>query len=214
MKYIKYPRTFHVPWSGYMGEDDKISSSIDKLFQNEIVVTEKLDGENTTMYNDHVHARSIDGNSHWTQSWVRNLQATIGHEIPKNWRICGENLYAKHSIGYKDLKSFFYIFSIWDEKNNCLSWNDTTEWAELLNIPTVPVLYKGVWNDVPEKIHSHIWEKKIDESSHEGYVIRNANSFNYSLFRENTAKYVRENHVTTSTHWKWDKIELNTLQTL
>lgn len=208
--YIKYPRTYHVPWSGYIGEDDRIQNDL-SFFSNEIVMTVKMDGENTTIYRDYIHARSIDGKSHWTQSWVRQFQSTIGYELPDGWRLCGENLFARHSIKYENLESYFYLFSIWNEKNECLSWDDTVEWAALMEIPLVPVIFRGKWQDAPEKIHT-LWEKQFDESKDEGYVIRNANSFNYSQFRFNTGKYVRKNHVTSSSHWKFEKIEQNKLK--
>lgn len=209
-KYIKYPRTFHCPWSGYVGEDDRIATDLG-VFNERIVVTEKMDGENTTMYRDKLHARSVDGNSHWTQSYVRSIHSRIAYEIPEDWRICGENLYAKHSIEYTDLESYFYIFSIWNEKNECLSWNETVEWCELLDLPHVPVLFDGKWTEQPEKIHKHLWEKKVDEKCHEGYVIRSADKFAYNEFRSKVLKYVRKNHVTTATHWKYSNITINKL---
>lgn len=208
--YVKYPRTYHLPWSACVGKDDRITNDLEFL-KNETVVTLKLDGENTTMYNDYVHARSIDGNSHWTQSWVRNLHSKICGDIPQGWRICGENLYARHSIKYDDLESYFYIFSIWNEKNQCLSWKETLEWSELLEIPIVPVIYKGVWNEPFSEQHAKIW-KDYDENKNEGYVVRNTESFHYSHFKKNSAKYVRKNHVTTSSHWKFEKIEKNQIK--
>ena len=203
---IKYPRTPHLVWSGHVTDDDIISDNLN-IFDNEIVMTEKMDGENTTIYKDGLHARSLDGRSHWTQDWVRALQSTIAMDLPDNFRLCGENVFAKHSIGYKNLESFFYLFSIW-ENDTCLSWNETEEWAKLLNLVTVPVIFRGKWDDKPELIHE-LWIK--DETKHEGYVIRNANSFSYSEFKNNTGKYVRNNHVTNSTHWKLDQIEKNEL---
>jgi hypothetical protein len=206
----KYPRTAHLPWSMGFSEDDIISSDL-SLFENEIVITEKLDGENSNLYNNYFHARSITTPHHESQDWLKTLHASIKNDIPPLWRISGENLFAKHSIGYENLESYFYAFSMWDDKNFCLSWDETEEWAALLGLETVPVLYRGKWNDAPEKIHDLIWNKKVDEESHEGYVVRNAGKFHYSKFRENVLKYVRKNHVRTSTHWKFERIEQNKL---
>lgn len=207
-QHVKYPRTFHVPWTGYKSKDDKtmLQQDVDALFAHQIVVTEKMDGENTTMYNDKLHARSIDGNSHWTQSWVRNLHSTIAHDIPPGWRVCGENLFARHSIKYESLKSYFYLFSVWNEHNQCLSWQDTKDWAELLGLQMVPVLFEGLWTSAPHEIHK-LW----NPAGSEGYIIRNMYHFGYGQFRTNVAKYVRPNHVTTSSHWKFENIERNTL---
>ena len=56
----KYPRTPHLSFSpGVGGDDIKLDSN--KIFANcQVVVTEKLDGENTTFYPNYIHARSLD----------------------------------------------------------------------------------------------------------------------------------------------------------
>ncbi len=204
--YVKYPRTYHLPWSEGLTDDDRVVPSINHFANKDIIVTEKMDGENTTIYRGYIHARSIDAESHWTQSYVRQLQSRVGAEIPDGWRVCGENLYAKHSIAYGDLEEFFLMFSIWDDKNICLSWDETREWAELLGLKMVPELYRGEWD---EKIIKSLHKPNRDGRESEGYVVRLSCSFNYSQFRHSVAKYVRKNHVATSHHWRFNKIELN-----
>ena len=147
----KYPRTYHLYWSKGVGSDDKIKKDLSNFEGKVVVVTEKLDGENTTMYPRYdltgMHARSFDGAFDWTREWVRSVQIAIV-ELIKGYRVCGENMTAIHSITYDDLVSFFYIFSIWDEETNmCLSWEDTVAFAEKLDIPTPKVLYHGVWDE-------------------------------------------------------------------
>lgn len=164
-----------------------------------------MDGENTSMYRDRVHARSIDSKAHSSRNWVKNLWNEIRYDIPTGWRICGENLYAKHSIGYKDLKSYFYGFSIWNEENICLSWDNTVEWLELLGIVSVPVLYRGIFDE--EKLR----QLSVDKEKQEGYVVRFSNSFRYEDFSKSVAKFVRFNHVTTSKYWMYSKVEKNLL---
>ena len=126
----KYPRTFHLPWSRSRTDDDKILRTVRHFEGKEVVVTEKLDGENTTLYRNHIHARSLDSKDHASRHWVKMLHGTISFHIPEGWRICGENVYALHSIYYEQLTSYFYVFSIWNENNECLSWDETVEWAE------------------------------------------------------------------------------------
>jgi len=198
-KYIKYPRTFHLPWSEGATDDDKRLKNISFFLGKEVIVTEKLDGENCTMYHDHLHARSIDSKDHPSRHWVKMLHATISHDIPKNWRLCGENMYAKHSIYYKQLTSYYYLFSIWNEQNNCLSWNETLEWAQLLQIPTAPVLYEGLFDE--EKIRSLSTKRSVFGGEQEGYVVRLADSFHYDEFKTSVAKFVRKNHIQTDQHW-------------
>ena len=127
-KYVKYPRTYHLPWSPGATDDDRVltDEELEANFVGRmVVVTEKMDGENTTMYNDYIHARSLDSASHPSREWVKNLHAQIQWQIPDGWRICGENLYASHTLHYAGLPSYFIVFSVWDENNICQSWDDT-----------------------------------------------------------------------------------------
>jgi hypothetical protein len=149
------------------------------------------------MYSDRIHARSIDSKDHPSRHYVKGLWGGIRHQIPEGWRICGENVYAKHSIFYKNLESYFYVFSIWDENNDCLSWDDTVYFSKELGLITVPVIYRGDYDeDFLRKLHKI--ESMKDE---EGYVVRVCRSFAYTDFNKNVAKFVRKNHVQTSTHW-------------
>ncbi len=206
MTLTKYPRTPHLPWSPGGTSDDAYLVDVSHFEGKEIVVTEKMDGENTSMYRDLIHARSPDGRHHPSRDWVKALHATIANEIPKNWKICGENVYAKHSIPYTNLESYFYIFSIWNEVNEALSWDETVEWARLLEIPTVSVIYEGLWDA------SLISSISIDETIQEGYVVRLKSQFPRSAFANSIAKWVRPNHVQTDQHWMHAQIVPNGLK--
>lgn len=208
-KYVKYPRTMHLPWSEKLGKDDRVLPNCDHFSGKRVIVTLKLDGENTTMYNDFIHARSLNSGTHPTRNWVKGLWARIGYEIPEGWRICGENMYAVHTIQYDDLDSYFYAFSIWNEKNDCLSWEETEEYCSLLGLEKVPVIYDGVFD--PEKIKLAF--SKF-ENSHEGYVVRLAEEFKYRDFRKSVAKFVKSEFVIKHGHWAQRKIEVNGLRVL
>ncbi|MGK0291519.1 MAG: hypothetical protein ACI86H_002987 [bacterium] len=201
----KYPRTPHLPWSPSFTSDDLHNKNLSNFEGKEVVVTEKMDGENTSMYFDYIHARSIDGRHHPSRDWVKQLHGMIAHQIPKGWRICGENVYAKYSVSYKNLKSYFYLFSIWDESNQCLSWKDTIEWADLLGLEIPTIFYQGIWNQ--KKIKSI----QVNSQDCEGYVVRVAYSFLYQDFQNSTAKWVRPNHVQTDKHWMHSEITPNQL---
>lgn len=198
----KYPRTPHLIFSpGVGGDDIKLDSN--EIFANsQVVVTEKLDGENTTLYPDCLHARSLDSRHHSSRAWVKALQAAMSQNIPTGWRICGENLYARHSIAYENLKSYFYAFSIWNEDNYCLNWSETQEWAEILELELVPVIYQGIWD---EKAITAIGQK-LDLNRCEGYVVRKVEQFHFVDFERNVAKWVRKNHVQTNEHWLYQEI--------
>jgi hypothetical protein len=210
IKYVKYPRTYHVPWSENLTDDDRMMSSTDAFAGKRVIVTEKMDGENTTMYDDYVHARSLDSRNHPSRNWVKQFWSTISYDIPQGWRVCGENLYAKHSIAYDGLPSYFMGFSVWNDRNDCLSWDDTQEWFTLLTIPSVPVLYDGIYDEA--KIRQLY--TKTDWGIKEGYVIRVADSFSFKEFKTVTGKFVRRDHVQTVKHWMYgQRMEVNGLHT-
>ena len=189
-----YPRTRHLPWSPGGSKDDLRLSARDPetMFGGRrVIVTEKLDGENTSMYNDILHARSRDGQHHPAQDWVRSLHATLKGlgVIPPGWRFCGENMYERHNIPYDHLNSYFYLFSIWDESNVCLSWDETVTIAQDIGLEMPEVWYDGQWD---ERVIRHV---RIDTDRCEGYVIRTAGGFAYDAFDLHVAKWVRPEHL-------------------
>lgn len=203
----KYPRTFHLPWSLGATDDDKTHSleDVERMFGGrEVVVTEKLDGENTSIYaNGETHARSLDSASHASRDYVRGKARELAPQgFPEGWRILGENLYARHSIAYDRLPDFFVVFGIADVSNVARSWDEVEEWANLLDLPVAPVLYRGVWDKRKiQNLFPRRSDLRSDGGTAEGYVVRVASDFSMDSFEENVAKFVRENHVQTDVHW-------------
>jgi len=146
-KYYKFPKIFHFLWSENLQNEDRLLPDIKGFVNKRIIVSEKIDGENTSIYGNHIHARSIDSKDHPSRHWVKNLHARIKHEIPDGWRICGENCFALHSIYYTELPSYFLVFGVYNEKNEYLNWDDTVEICNMLGLIHVPVLYDGIWGE-------------------------------------------------------------------
>jgi hypothetical protein len=203
---IKYPRTPHLPYSETIGSDDKRLLNDLQFKDMFIVITEKMDGENTTVYNDGYHARSLDSKHRDYHSWLLSYIPTWQYMLKDGERVCGEYLYAEHSIHYNNLKSYFLGFSFWD-KDVCCGWDSTIAKFEQLGITPVPVLYKGYYD---KEITIKIAKSVIDRGG-EGIVIRNAFSFPMNDFSKNVAKYVRPNHVQTDDHWSQQTIKHNNL---
>ncbi|MFD3471366.1 RNA ligase family protein [Streptomyces sp. NPDC058682] len=201
---IHYPRTPHLPWSPGAAADDVRAVGLTGLAGREVVVTEKLDGENTTLYADGLHARSLDSAHHPSRAWVKGLQGRIGPGIPAGWRVCGENLYARHSIPYEDLDSWFYGFSVWDGEH-CLDWDRTVRFLRGLGVPTPRVLWRGTFDE------RALRKLKLDTTHQEGYVVRTAAGFAREDFGRCVAKWVRGGHVQTSTHWMFAQVVPNGL---
>jgi hypothetical protein len=205
-KLCKYPKTLHLPWSPGSDRTDRILNSITHFEGHEIVVTLKMDGENTTCTRERCYARSLDSKAHESRTWIKGLWASIKQDIPEGWRICGENLYAVHSIEYKNLDDLFLVFSIWNEKNECLSWDETVEFAALLGLKTVPLLHRGMWD---ESFLRSFVPKEHEGDPCEGFVIRKAGSYRFEDFATSLAKYVRASHVKTDEHWMHQKVKRN-----
>ena len=204
--YVKYPRTFHVPWSQEGRKDDKYLVDMSHFVGKRVIVSEKMDGENTTLYNGYIHARSINSGPHPSRKWVKGLWGRINWEIPDRWRICGENLFARHTISYENLEGYFLGFSIWDERNECLGWDETLQYFDLLGIKSVPVLYDGIFDE------EALRNLKPDGIQSEGWIIRLADSFPYRDFKWSVAKYVGEHFVLPHGKWSQGKITENGLK--
>jgi hypothetical protein len=194
MKLYKYPRTFHLPWSLGITNDDKVLQSIEQFRGREVIVTEKMDGESASLYpNGHVHARSMDSVMTPYRTWLKAWWSERSYKLDSSLRICGEDLFAEHSIRYENLGSYFRGFSVW-EGTTCLSWDETILWFEELGIEPVKPLYMGLW---AENVI-----KSLNNGPHrEGYVVRVTDSFDVTEFSTLVGKYVRANHVTTDTRW-------------
>jgi len=143
----KYPKTPHLPWSPGVSSDDIALTDISNFSGKEVIVTEKMDGENSSLYwNGKTHARSLDSRNHVSRDWLKGFWSERYFKVPGGVKVCGENLWARHSIPYNNLPSYFLGFSIW-EWDMCLSWENTIRGFETLNIEHVPILYQGMFDE-------------------------------------------------------------------
>jgi RNA ligase len=201
---LKYPRTPHLPYSKSVSLDDSKATS-DHLLGKEVVVLEKMDGECTAMYSDYIHARSLDSSHHPSRSWVKQLHAQT--KIPEDLIFYGENLYAKHTIAYENLPSYFLVFNIL-KSDLWLSWQDVVDISQQLNFQTVPVLYEGIWT---QKVAKHWVNYCQSTSSMEGFVVRSKDSFDTESWEQNIAKYVSSNFVISTDRWDTGELVMNKL---
>jgi len=206
---IKYPRTLHHPTSPGVQSDDKVAKDLSLLEGQMVVITDKMDGENTTLYRDGYHARSLDSGFHPSRSWLAGFHGSIAHLIPDGWRICGENLYARHSVAYADLPSYFMAFSVWTDRNTCLSYDDEQDFLEERGIPHTPLIARGAYSEslIEDAAQS------IDTNQKEGIVVRLASAFAFADFQRAVIKWVRAGHVQAETHWRSGPITPNGLKT-
>lgn len=215
----KYPRTYHLPWSpGATKDDKKLKDNWFKYYMGkEIVITAKLDGENTAMTKFDVYARSHGAptRSPWSLNlWdpYNGLYWQIKQYIGENETIYGENLYGEHSIHYDKLQSYWHMFAI-NDGVNWYSWDDVETMAKIMCVPTVPVLWRGIINSENELktlVDYFVIQPEVYGPTREGVVVRIADEFPIDEFSHYVCKWVRPNHVTTDEHWtkEWKKAQL------
>lgn len=192
----KYGRTYHLPISPGATSDDKVMQGLDGLMTDDLVVTEKMDGENTTIHRGGSHARSPDSRYHPSRDWLKAFAAGISPQLADGERIVGENLYARHSVGYDNLPSYFLGFG-WIVDDEVHSWDTTLARFEELGVTPVPTLYRGPFT-------SSLFENlaaSLDRTRQEGFVARVAAAFPEAEMPIRMGKYVRAGHVQDETHW-------------
>jgi hypothetical protein len=221
----KYSRTYHYPFSPGTTSDDRINYGYWDCIQQipTIIHTEKLDGENNCLSRYGVFARSHAAPtvSPWTED-LRRFWQLIKYDLG-DLEIFLENLYAVHSIEYRNIDKHYHVFGI-RLHDKWLSWEETKFYANMLDLPVVPEI---AVIDTPED--QILFEKAILETvggrgdfepydaaeekpaTIEGIVTRNYNEYDTAHFRQNVFKYVRKGHVKTDVHWtrNWKRATLN-----
>lgn len=136
----KYCRSLHAQISlGTTSDDRFMPSGYVQAFaeMDELVLTEKLDGQNNCFSKKGVFARShTSPTEHAWDKPMRERWELIKNDL-NDLEIFGENMYAIHSIAYQKLESYFYVFAI-REGDYWLSWEEVKFYAALLDFPTVP----------------------------------------------------------------------------
>lgn len=212
----KYNRSLHLPWSSGTS-DDKISKSVDSFICKEIVITEKLDGSNSSLESDGCFARTHAGPpTHPSFDHLKAFHSSIKHKIPNGLQLFGENCFAVHSIEYSELPNYFLLFNVRDQNNSIwVSWEEVELWANEIGVPTVPVLFKGQVQseaDLKGLTTSLMIEKSLFGGEREGVVVRLADAFHDDDFSISLAKAVRPYHVKTSEHWAHQEMKKNKLK--
>ncbi len=140
---LKYPRTLHAQISLGTTSDDRIMPNgyVEIFSKMDLIVTEKLDGQNLCFNKNGVYARShaAPTNHPWDKTMIE-LWNIIKHDLGKEeFELFGESMYAIHSIEYNKLESHFYLFGV-RESGKWLSWEEVKFYAALFDFPTVPEL--------------------------------------------------------------------------
>lgn len=220
----KYGRTWHYPFSPGTTSDDRIQYNYWECLTRipRLIHTEKLDGENNCLSRLGVFARShaAPTTSPWTET-LRQYWKLIRNDLG-DLEIFLENLYAVHSIEYRNLDHHFFVFGI-REGDRWLSWEETKFYAGMLDLPLVPEI-----KVFPTPVDKNNFEREVkaittgrghfdpveastgEPTIMEGLVTRNAAGYDVDAFPDNVFKYVRKGHVKTDEHWTrhWKRARL------
>lgn len=203
----KYCRSLHAQISKGTTSDDRFMSDgyvdvFSKMPQH--ILSEKLDGQNDCFSRYGLFARSHAASSQlpWDKPMLQRWEL-IKNDLG-DLEIFGENMYGVHTIAYKKLESYFYVFAV-REKDQWLSWEEVKFYAELYDFPTVPTieLKFPLSNFIKDNINENIclnnwltanlgmsWEDSVNtpgllggydtitgKDASEGFVIRNTDGF-------------------------------------
>lgn len=214
----KYNRTYHLPCSEELHDDDKKMAHIKDLIGKEIVGLEKLDGGNTCLDGQKVFARthSVE-TTHGSFSMIKSVSSILYHYgfLSESEKIFGENMQGIHSINYSKLTFPLYIFNIYEKETGIWkSWDDVELFSQKTGVPTTPVLFRKTFTSEKELLNCIREEMKkpsVLGGEREGVVVRVADSFHDSNFETYVGKSVRKGHVQTDEHWSknWEQADID-----
>jgi len=201
----KYPSTPYWPWSPALGRGEAVHRDPDRFVGESVVVTEKLDGGNTLLHAGQVYGRSVAAPS--DGKWMAMVKKYHAWKVqePEAY-LYGEDIYGVHSIAYDPVREHetFHAFALRDGDGAFSSFEELEAYARRLEIPVVPVLFKGVFRSIAE-VRAFVEHAQEEPSAlggeREGVVLRLARRFPAAEFQDNVCKSVRVGHVRTDEHW-------------
>ena len=134
--------------------------------KEELILTEKLDGQNNCFSKRGVFARShTSPTQHPWDKPMRERWELIKNDL-NDLEIFGENMYGIHSIAYKNLESYFYVFAVRDG-DRWLSWEEVKFYSNMLDFPVVPEI------PIHHKLQGFIDNHKDENIALEKWLISN-----------------------------------------
>lgn len=164
----KYSRSLHAQISLGTTSDDRFMPDgyVEVFSEMEgLILTEKLDGQNNCFNSHGVFARSHAAPTQhpWDKPLIERWQL-IKNDLG-DLEIFGENMFGIHSIAYKKLESYFYVFAV-RENDQWLSWEEVGFYAALFDFPTVPEIPAVSLTDLfrKEENENEILDKWLEQN--------------------------------------------------
>ena len=218
---IKFPRTAHVYSERRYREDLQLSELETKdLFENELIIQEKVDGANLGLYMKDGEIYAINRNTPIDYSitrndqfkklgkWINNNYVDLSSILEDNKMLFGEWLYAEHSVRYDNLPSYFLSFDIFDlNEEKFVSQTKLEDILEDTDISYNPVLYKGRINSISD-LDNLMVQSQFGPEKMEGLYLR-VDDENHLVKRN---KYVGAHFIQAieeDGHWKNKGMKIN-----
>ena len=175
----KYPKTYHLEGSG-MPKSKKAKDKIPfkAIASRHLVVEEKMDGANVAISFNDAGELLLQSRGHYLigdertkhfslfKQWAYNSIEELYLVLGDRYILYGEWLYAKHTIFYNNLDSYFLEYDVLDRETE--EFLDTLSRHRLLQdlaVASVPVLYSGIPNNYQE-ITSLVGQSKFITTRH------------------------------------------------
>lgn len=178
-KIIKYPRTPHIEGSRIQKGDKRETIPISFLKNKYVVIEEKVDGANCAISFEDLDLL-LQSRGHYLTGGQRekhfDLFKTFANEyivglydlLRQKYIMYGEWLFAKHTIFYTDLPSYFLEFDIYDKEFGYFL--STNERQRLLKdypfIKSVPIIKKDKFNLSLTELKSLITKSNFIKDNH------------------------------------------------
>ncbi len=160
----KYPRTPHLEGSRLQpGDEDLSQIDFSQIEGRHLVVEEKIDGANCAVSFDEDGRLLLQSRGHYLtggfrevhfnlfKQWANVHSKTFYSVLGTRYIMYGEWMYAKHSMYYDALPSYFMEFDIYDREGGM--YLDTASRRALtaqMPISSVPVLAEGKFKSIKE----------------------------------------------------------------
>lgn len=215
MVFIKYNKTYRilVPQVNIKGKYFLSDKETKLLLNGQICLTEKIDGANCGLIRTKDGFRfqkrgGLVGQSEHPQFGALIAWGQLNYDklmsVPENSIIYGEWAFAKHTIYYDKLPSYFLAFSWFDTKTNeHKHWSDLEELCEKIGLHTVPFIAQGHF--AKDELFDNIPDPSAYGSEPaEGLVVYNhKQQMRGKIVREEFVKEMEE-----SDHWtKYDMVK-------
>lgn len=206
---MKFPRTYHLPYSPGKTSDDKAHSvaHIETNFLGKLLyITEKLDGECQYWDNASYHLRSESSTGDYLRSRSKSKWASIAYKIPSHIGLYIEDISNEHSIRYVNKDNPFYLIAAFDkESKHLFSYEYLEQLACAYTLQVIPLLGKqfiSSYTDLEESVVTTTSNSSTLGGDLEGVVLYpKLDNVLISGWSDNTAKWVRKDHVKTTEHW-------------